>query len=290
MRIPASRAALDSPELRVRAARHRSTPLTAQDGPPGMANRPSSSRPNSGRGNAPAGSRRRQPPPPIKKAFPWGTVALAGGVGVLLLGILVYAVANQGSGFVDALSKADRSVPGVQTFSHLARNHVQTPVTYSQNPPVGGKHNPAWENCAVYTAPIASEHAVHSLEHGAVWVTYRPDLPAAQVATLKAKVEGNPYRMLSPFPGLKSPVSLQAWGRQVFVNNASDPKVEEFLNAYTQGPQAPEPGSACSGGTSETGPLRAAPSVTTTLAPRPGASTSVSSAPSAAASPAASAK
>ena len=255
-----------------------------------MANRPSSSRPTPGRGNAPAGSRRRQPPPPVKKPFPWGTVALAGVVGLLLLGILVYAVANQGSGYVDALGKADKSVPGVHKVSKLARDHVQTPVTYSQHPPVGGKHNPVWENCAVYSAPVANEHAVHSLEHGAVWVTYRPDLAAAQVATLRAKVEGNPYRLLSPYPGLTSPVSLQAWGRQIFVNSASDPKVEQFLAAYTQGPQAPEPGSACSGGTSETGPLKVAPSVTTTIQPSPGASAVASSPPSAAASPAASAK
>jgi len=253
-----------------------------------MANRPSSPRPNSGsgRGNAPAGSRRRQPPPPIKKPFPWGTVALAGVVGVLLLGILGYAIKNQGAGFVDALTKADKTVPSVQKESKLARTHVQTPVTYDQGPPVGGKHNPAWEDCAVYTAPIASEHAVHSMEHGAVWVTYRPDLPAAQVTALKAKVEGNPYRLLSPYPGLKSPVSLQAWGRQIFVSSATDAKVDKFLDAYTRGPQAPEPGSACSGGTTETGPLKVAPTVTTTIQPSPGASTAATSAPSAAASPA----
>lgn len=252
-----------------------------------MANRPSSSRPNSGsgRGNAPAGSKRRQPPPPIKKPFPWGTVALAGVVGVLLLGILGYAIKNQGAGFVDALSKADKSVPSVQKDSKLARNHVRTPVTYAQSPPVGGKHNGVWENCAVYTTPVASEHAVHSMEHGAVWVTYRPDLPTAQVAALKSKVEGNAYRLLSPYPGLKSPISLQAWGRQIFVDSASDAKVDKFLNAYTQGPQAPEPGSACSGGTSETGPLKAAPAVSTTIQPSPGASAAASAAASPAPSP-----
>lgn len=250
-----------------------------------MANRPSSSRPSSGRGNAPSGSRRRTPPPPIKKPFPWGTVLLAGVVGLLLVGILGYAIKNQGAGFVDPLKKADKSVPTVQTSSKLERGHVQTPVSYAKGPPVGGKHNPVWEDCAVYTAPIADEHAVHSMEHGAAWITYRPDLAKDQVAALAAKVTGVEYRMLSPYPGLKSPVSVQAWGRQIFVNSASDPKIDKFLSAYTAGPQAPEPGSACTGGTNETGPLKAAPAVTTTVQPSPGASGAASTAPSAAASP-----
>lgn len=247
-----------------------------------MANRPSTS----SRGSASSGSRRRTPPPPVKKPFPWGVAATAGILGLLLVGILVYAVTNQGSGFLSPLSKADKGVPGVVKYTKLARDHVVTPVTYKQSPPVGGKHNATWEDCRVYTAPIANEHAVHSLEHGAVWVTYRPDLPKDQIAALAAQVSSNSYRMLSPYPGLKSPISLQAWGRQIFVQRASDPKVAKFLDAYTAGPQAPEPGSSCNGGTSDTGPLKAAPTVTTTVQPSPGASAGTSTA----ASPAASAK
>ena len=59
--------------------------------------------------------------------------------------------------------------------------------------------------------------------------------------------------MMSPFPGMKSAISLQAWNRQIYVNSASDKKIDEFLSAYTQGPQAPENGSCA--GTSATGTL-----------------------------------
>jgi hypothetical protein len=211
-------------------------------------------------------------------------VLTAGVLGLLLVGILVYAVMNQGSGFLDPLAKADKSVPGVQKYKET-RKHVETTVKYPQTPPAGGDHNATPQTCQVYTEPIANEHAVHSLEHGAVWVTYRPDLPAAQVSILKAKVEGNAYRLLSPFPGLKSAVSLQAWGRQIFVDSASDSKVDKFLKAYTQGPQAPENG-VCQGVTT-TGPLQAAPSASVTTAPSPAASGAASTAASPAASPAA---
>lgn len=250
-----------------------------------MANRPSSSRPGSGRGNAPSGGGRRRPPPPVKKPFPWGVVAVATVLGLLLAGILVYAITNQGAGFVDPLKRADSSVPGVQKIGKLDRGHVDTAVTYAQSPPVGGKHNPVWENCGVYTSPIANEHAVHSLEHGAAWLTYRPDLPAAQVSILKAKVAGRPFRLMSPYPGLKTVVSLQAWGRQLFVDSVSDKRIDAFLSAYAQGPQAPERGT-CDGGTSATGPLPpASPATPASSAPSPATSAAPSPAGSAAASP-----
>lgn len=216
----------------------------------GTANPVPSGRP--GAGGAARG--RRQPTAPIKKPFPWGTVLMSGVLGVLLIGIVVYAVANQGSGAVNPLKKADDSVPGVQIIKVAQRSHVQGPVTYDQTPPVGGNHNATPQTCQVYTEPIANEHAVHSLEHGAAWLAYRPDLPPADVSKLAALVKGNPFRLMSPYPGLPTAVSLQAWGRQLTATSASDPAIGKFLDAYTSGPQSPEPGASCSG-TQDTGPL-----------------------------------
>lgn len=205
-------------------------------------------------------------------------VLMSGVLGLLLVGILVYAVVNQGAGFINPLDKADDSVPDVLKYKETNK-HVTTTVQYPQTPPAGGDHNATPQTCAVYTSAIANEHAVHSLEHGAVWVTYRPDLPAAQVTTLASKIEGNPFRLMSPYPGLKSAVSLQAWGRQIFVDSATDPKVDKFLEAYTSGPQKPENGT-CEG-TSSTGPLQV-------VAPPPSGAAQPSGAASAPASPAAS--
>lgn len=221
-------------------------------------NRPSTGAKGSGAGG---GSRRRTPPPPVKKPFPWGVVAMSAVLGLLLLGIIGYAVRHQGAGFVTPISRADKTVQDVKVSKDLKRDHVPAAVEYGQTPPVGGAHNNVAQSCKVYTAPIANEHAVHSLEHGAVWITYRPDLPAADVAKLAALVQGNEYRMLSPFPGLTSAISLQAWGRQIFVDSPSDKRVSEFLEAYTAGPQAPERGSACTG-TTATGPLQTQPAAT----------------------------
>ena len=192
---------------------------------------------------------------PVKKPFPWGFAAGSAVLASLLVGTLVFAVTHTGSAAPSPLRDADKAVSGlvIAPAGDLTRNHKAGPHKYAEGPPVGGDHSPVWENCAVYTKPIPNENAVHSLEHGGVWITYDPSLPAADVAKLAGLVTGNCYRMLSPYPGLKSKVSVQAWGRQIFVDSAADPRIATFVEKFTQGPQTPERGAACSGGTSTTG-------------------------------------
>jgi hypothetical protein len=139
-------------------------------------------------------------------------------------------------------------VAGVQTFSNLSRDHVQGTQTYDPSPPVGGAHNQTWINCGIYDQPLPNENAVHSLEHGAVWITYNPDLPAADVETLRGLVRGHRYGLLSPYPGIPSPVVASAWGVQLRVDSASDPRLAAFVAKYENGPQTPEPGASCRGG------------------------------------------
>lgn len=139
-------------------------------------------------------------------------------------------------------------IEGVQTFDYNAGDHRTGALVYAETPPAGGAHNASWQNCGVYDQPLYNEYAVHSLEHGAVWITYRPDLPADEVAALKALVDGRPYTLLSPYEGLPSPVVISAWNAQLPVERASDERLKPFLDKYEQGPTAPERGAACSGG------------------------------------------
>ena len=129
----------------------------------------------------------------------------------------------------------------------VTRNHTTQPVTYEQTPPVGGNHNPTWLNCGVYTSPVPNELAVHSLEHGAVWVTYRSDLPAGEVERL-VDVVPDTYMVVSPFEDLPAPVVASAWGAQLQLTGVDDPRLEEFITKYRQGAQTPEPGASCTGG------------------------------------------
>ncbi|WP_407839442.1 DUF3105 domain-containing protein [Streptomyces sp. DSM 116496] len=143
-------------------------------------------------------------------------------------------------------------VAGEQTWDakKLGRNHVETPVKYEMNPPVGGDHNPRWMNCNgdVYKNPIPEINAVHSLEHGAVWVTYNEKAAAADVEKLAGKVSKTPYTLMSPVKEQSGAIMLSAWGKQLTVDSADDARVAAFLTKYVQGTQTPEPGAACTNG------------------------------------------
>jgi hypothetical protein len=146
---------------------------------------------------------------------------------------------------VDLRPPAD--LPGVQTFSNLTQNHVRGTVNYPQTPPVGGDHAPIWQNCGFYSKPIVTEQGVHSMEHGAVWITYAPDLPADQVAVLRDLAHSQTYVLVSPFPGLPAPVVASAWGAQLGLLSATDAELARFVKYYRNGPQTKEPGASCSG-------------------------------------------
>jgi hypothetical protein len=166
--------------------------------------------------------------------------------GVLMVGLLVAAIAVAVSRDDGPAVVAGGEILGVQTYSPEA-GHVPTPVTYEQTPPAGGEHASAWLNCGTYTAPVPNENAVHSMEHGAVWITYRPDLPADQVKRLKDAMPDS-FGLLSPYPGITSPVVASAWGRQLALESPDDPRLGEFIRAFRLGDQAPEPGAPCTGG------------------------------------------
>lgn len=143
----------------------------------------------------------------------------------------------------------------------LPHNHVDGPVTYSVIPPVGGDHNGVWMNAGVYTKPVPSEHAVHDLEHGAVWITYRPDLPASQIKQLQdfvgkqSLIDESPYGKnrfmdLSPWASnaLPSPIVISSWGYQLYVTSPTDPRLQRFVDKFRHNrTYSPEFGSAVDG-------------------------------------------
>ena len=176
-------------------------------------------------------------------------LAAVSACGVLLL-------ASCSAGAEPAPPPGAQGLTGVTTYEDLSHEHVAGPQTYPQTPPVGGPHWPprtddgyGWLKCGVYDSPVPDEFAVHSLEHGAVWLTYLPGADPAAVRALTDLVAVDPaYVLVSPVPGQPSPFMATAWGLQLGTDDASDPRLREFTRTYAAGGQGGEKGADCANG------------------------------------------
>ena len=179
---------------------------------------------------------------------PWGLIAAAVAVVVFAAAVLTYAVLQVNQAEENRVDSVDE-IEGVQTFDYAAgQEHVTTPVTYEQSPPVGGPHDGEWADCTgtVYDVQIRQENAVHSLEHGAVWITYDPAVVSGDALDTLTAFADESGRMVSPNPGQDTPISLQSWNHQLKVDAADDPRIEQFADFLTYNQEFyPEPGASC---------------------------------------------
>ena len=86
---------------------------------------------------------------------------------------------------------------------------------------------------------MPAEFAVHSLEHGAVVIWYRPSLATEEISGLEAVVNRFDDRViLSPNAELSQPVVATAWNRLKAYEGA-DPELEQFIETYrNRGPES----------------------------------------------------
>jgi Protein of unknown function (DUF3105) len=212
--------------------------------------------------------------PPVKKPgksivnqrqTPWGLIITAVVLVIFAAAIVGVVVARSGGSdghsskggqTVDASDPyrqpelpAAKAIKGLTYKVEALHTHVSGSIKYDASPPIGGDHNGYWADCSgtVYSQPIANENAVHMLEHGAIWITYNAKtLPTSSLATLKKLVQGQDRMALSPYPDLKSPISLQAWGYQLFVQKATDPRIKQFISVLRYNKKTtPEYGATC---------------------------------------------
>ncbi|UGT39404.1 DUF3105 domain-containing protein [Nocardia yamanashiensis] len=191
-----------------------------------------------------------------KRQIPWLTIAAVVSILALIGGIAAYLVPKYNA--KEELKNPSAYIDGIVKKDYPAGLHVASAqrVAYDQAPPFGGPHDGSWADCmgTVYEKAIRTENAVHSLEHGAVWIAYNPDkVDAAGIDTLKQKVAGKPYSLMSPYPGLDAPVALMSWGHQLKVQSVSDSRVDRFIKDLRLNEKFyPEVGASCSNPTFDT--------------------------------------
>jgi hypothetical protein len=193
------------------------------------------------------GGRTRPPANVVAPQRPWGLIAAAVAVVVFAVAVIGYAVVQVNKANENKVESIDE-IDGITTAEYEAGQHVGTTVAYTESPPIGGEHDPVWADCTgtVYDVDIRHENAVHSLEHGAVWITYDPDVVTGDALQTLRDLASESGRMVSPNPGQDSPISLQSWNHQLKVDSADDPRIQQFADFFTYNQEFyPEPGASC---------------------------------------------
>ena len=174
-----------------------------------------------------------------------GRRAATGLVAVVVLSSVVGCGGDEESGGAEAVPD------GVESLTITSREHTDVDVDYPTVPPAGGDHLGIWHNCGLYTVELYDEAAVHSLEHGAVWITYRPDIGVSGIVSLNEILSGEDKVLLSPHPDQTASVVATAWARRLELEGPDDPRLMAFVEAFRDGDAAPEPGVSCSRGIGE---------------------------------------
>lgn len=180
-----------------------------------------------------------------KAYFTWFAI---GGVVVALIVIGLFYLGYNGQAI------ANSGIEGLEIFPDPGQGHVDGDIDYTSVVPVGGPHNPVWQLCGIYDEPVRPENTIHSMEHGAVWLTYQPGLSEEAVEYLRNVVRqqradrGEALVILSPEPDIDAPLVATAWRVQLKLDDVFDDRLEEFLDRYQRGPFYPEPGASCTFG------------------------------------------
>ncbi len=167
-----------------------------------------------------------------KKFVLWGTL---GGV-VLALGYFSFALFQD-----EGIQSPDYS----KEMPYEGANHVPegTAVSYQTNPPTSGSHWPNPLKVGIYDKEKPDEAIIHSLEHGRIWISYKPSIPDQTKQTLKEIAQDHSLVILAPREKNETDVALAAWQRLDAFNLAADGTVEKervisFIKRYrNKGPE-----------------------------------------------------
>ena len=140
----------------------------------------------------------------------------------------------------------------------LSQEHNDAKLKYdlSKSIPMGGVHNSYWVACKVWDTPVAPEYAIHSLEHGAIWIVYNSTLKPAEVNIIKNLAKNDPYMLVTKVDNAKDPITVTAWGFQIKAKKANDLRIPLFIKTYKNSKTTPELGAPCTPGLTD--PLLAA--------------------------------
>lgn len=138
----------------------------------------------------------------------------------------------------------EQSRPGI-AHANLGREHVKSKVYGGDEPPTSGPHaaDLPWK---AYNEEIPDVNAIHNLEHGGIYISYRPDLAKDQVDKIKALFT-EPFSdpnftprkvIIAPRANNKSPIVMSSWLRsEKFSSYDKQPMIDYYLKNLGKSPE-----------------------------------------------------
>lgn len=129
-----------------------------------------------------------------------------------------------------------------QHFRSQGREHINVGVShpaYNSNPPASGWHYDQPARTGVYSQELPDEQIVHNLEHGHVWISYKPDLDQDSINKLIdiAKDYGTKI-IITPRSKNDNQIALAAWEYLLTLDSVDEPLIHAFINAHRgKGPE-----------------------------------------------------
>lgn len=157
-------------------------------------------------------------------------------------GVVLLTLSQSDHSSQEAGSKPEGETTIGQEFTIQGASHINPGTShnpYNSDPPTSGPHYPTPANKGVHDSPLPDEILIHNLEHGYIWVAYKPDISQEIKDKLKKFVEDDDWKMvMAPRPQNDAPIALMAWGRHLKLEDFDEDQIKKFRNAYrNRGPE-----------------------------------------------------
>jgi hypothetical protein len=124
-------------------------------------------------------------------------------------------------------------------------SHITDPaglIIPEGEPPAGGPHFPTPLRAGKYDDPVQDGNAIHSLEHGMVWITYNKDMISPKDLKTLEGIQSDNSRdvLLSPRPENRIAIGVVSWGRLLRLDAVDKKAIEDFIKVNRD--RSPEPG------------------------------------------------
>jgi hypothetical protein len=106
-----------------------------------------------------------------------------------------------------------------EIFQDVGREHIPLgsapPSPYNSNPPSSGGHFRSPANWGVYGDEVNDQIFIHNLEHGGVWIAYRPEVSQEVIGALQSIVDevGGSKIVMAPRSTNDTDIAMVAWSR-----------------------------------------------------------------------------